>query len=702
MRPTMNHRFVAVLLMLALASAARSQNTEAVDKPNLDVRPSPLPSTTFQFPAFGEFTLSNGLHVYVVEDHSLPRITMSMIIKTGDAYDPSGKEGVAAMTADMLLKGVQGKSAQQIAEALDGVGASFSTESAGESTILNGAVLRKHADVLFSVLGSALTTATFPEDEFQKLRDQYLASVASRKGRSGEIATALSRKVVYGFDHPLARHQTESSLSSIQVSDLKTFYSTWYKPNIASIAVVGDVTTNEVRKLLEKHIKGWAKAETPTVTMPDQKPAEAGVHFVARNGSVQSSIIVCAPAPSITSDDWPAVNLMASHIGSGFGSLLFSTLRETYSYTYSPFGFVTRGNRYNRIGVGADVRTSVTDSALNVILREINSLVQEGPDPDAFARRKAFAVGQYRLSYEDASNVASYLQSAWLYGMPVEWVSNWTDRMEAVGPGQIQDVARTYMNMFRMRYVVVGDATVKNVLESFGPIHEYDLNLSPVTAAEFVDVGMSAQDVVDRYRNAIGGPAVEKVSTVHMYGPATMTYQGTPLKGMITRKFMEPNKETSELELGMMQQEQWVDGTKAWISLNHGSATEADASERKRMIAEATAFPVLRWVDRGYQLTVKGKRDGMVVVDAVSPVGRKERHFFDATSWLLVRSEKEEQTPQGPITIVEKFSDYKPVKGVLFPHAASVESSVYSMTYTYTIVVNEGVLDADFIPQAKQ
>lgn len=675
---------------------------QTIDAPSLDTKPEALPATPFTFPKYDEFTLDNGLHVFVVEDHSLPRITFSLAMKCGDAYDPAKKEGTATIAADMMMKGTKDMDAAAYANKLDGVGASISTTSAGEQTNISGAALKKHSNLLFQMLGDMLTASTYPAEEFEKLRQQYIANVVSEQARPGTVAAALSRKVIYGFDHPLARAQSKASLTALTLDDVKAFHNAWHKPNISSIAVVGDVTKAEAKKLLEKYLKGWSKQTTPDVTIPAMTTAKAGVYFIARPGSVQSSVIVCAAAPSITADDWNAVDVTMGYIGSGFGSRLFSTLRETYSYTYSPFGYVTRGARYNRVSTGADVRTSVTDSALTVILREISNVGQTGPDPVALKARIAYEAGQYRLSYEKAANVASMLQLSWTCSMPVSWAAEWTDRIEDVGFGQVVAAAQKYLDMFKLRTVVVGDPSIVDKLAAFGPVFHYDLDYQPLVAEKLQDADIDVGGLLEQYRKAIGGAdQIAKINTVVMSGKAVMSMQGQPFKGTITRKVMMPNKEVTELDLGMMKQQQWTDGASAWVAMNGGEAAEADVEETTRIKQEARLFPVLHWSDDNCKATVAGRRGNMIVVNVVNANGRTQRYMFDVESYLLVQTEKDEQTPQGPITVIEKLSDYKAVDGVKFPMMVKVETPLYNLEYTYTVQINTGVQATDFTPELK-
>lgn len=695
---TKNAAFVLHILLCCVLTA----NAQEIDAPSLDTMPKALPATKFVFPKYDEFVLDNGLHVFVIEDHSLPRVTFSLSIKSGDAYDPSGKEGVATIAADMMMKGTDKLSATEFAARLDGVGASLSASSAGEQTTISGAALKKHVQLLFTSLGEALTESTYGTEEIEKLKDQYIANIASQQSQSDDLAAGLSRKVIYGHSHPLARAQSKGSVGSITPEDVRAFHTSWHRPNIASIAVVGDITTSEVKKLLAKHLKNWTKASVPSVEIPAMATEKAGVYFIPRPGSVQSSIVVCAAAPSVTAEDWNAVDVTLGYIGSGFGSLLFSTLRETYSYTYSPFGYVTRGNRYNRIATGADVRTEVTDSAIAVILREIRGLGQNGPDPIRLEQRIAYEAGQYRLSYEKASNVASMLQLAWLCDKPVSWAAEWTDRIEEVGYSDVTTATQKYLDMFKLRIVVVGDPSVVSKLEQFGQVSQYDVDFKPITQEQYTPAGITVSELVAKYTEAIGGAVnVGAVQTVVMTGAASMTMQGQAIKGTVTRKLMSPNMEMSVLDLGVMKQQQWTDGNQAWVCMNGGEVTEADAEETARLTSEARIFPVLAWEKDGVTSTMLGKKGNVFVVKAELANGKSQRYVFDAKSYLLVQTEKDEVTPKGPITVIEKFSEYSESKGVRFPSKVRVETPIYSLDYTFGITVNSGVTAADFKPESK-
>lgn len=693
-------RSKAVENVLPSAQTAKPEAPSGIDKPNLDEKPNALQGTAFAFPPYAEHSMSNGLKVYVIENHEQPMVTLQIVLRGGEAYDPVGKEGTAAIAGDMLSKGTKKRTALQLAQALDGVGAGISVSSTGESMTISASTLTRHLPLVLGVLSEELREPIFDEQELAKLKQQYIASIASRRSRPLEIAQALSRKVIYGMDNPLARRSSEKSINAITREDVVEFYKNYIRPNSGALAIVGDITSKEAMDMLTKYLGGWEKGTRPEVAIPNIKTEPAGVYFVPRKGSVQSTVIVCAAGPAVRENDFDATSIMASHIGSGFGSLLFNTLRETYSYTYSPFSLLTRGRRYNRIAAGAEVRTSVTDSAITVIMREIRKLAGEGPDEEAIARRIALEAGQYRIAFERSSTVASILLNSWLNDVPIDEAKNYTNRIEALSSGDIQAAATKYLGLFDLRLVVVGNPSVKEKLEQFGAIKEYTLDLEPVKESPFEAVSMSIDDLIAKYKSAVGGPAgIDSARTISSSGTARFTMQGKDYEGTYMRVQMTPDKEYYNLDVGMMQQAQWVDGSNVWSSMMNGPAAPVPADEAKQISLETRMFPFASLVADKYTTKILGKRDGLIVIETTNPLGLTERYFVDGTTYFVVRHEKDEQAPSGIMTTVEKFSDFADAGGGLrLPRKLQIQNTVFSLELLLTHTVNDSVDPSTFTP----
>jgi len=216
-------------------------------------------------------------------------------------------------------------------------------------------------------------------------------------------------------------------------------------------------------------------------------------------------------------------------------------------------------------------------------------------------------------------------------------------------------------------------------------------------------VSASADEIVDAYVNAVGGrTSIDNLKTVSYSSQADFVFQGQEMKGTFARQFKAPNKETNQLDLPMLKQQQWVDGNSAWVSMSGGPASQANSEESPQFLLDARLLPLLSWKADNYKLSVKGKKNGMLVVDAVSPIGRNERYFFDEQSKLLVMVEQEEPSPSGPITTVSRFEDYMLVGGVMLPQTMRRTNALYSMTTKGTYTVNPPIADDAFTPATKQ
>lgn len=404
--------FLPYMLALAASTVVGAQNVDT-SKP-----PEPLPVKEFRFPSYKELRLPNGLKVFLIEDHEQPTVTLRLQIAAGDAYDDI--PGVAALTAMMLTKGAGERTAQQIAAVIDSVGATLEASSAGDFSSVSATTLKKHLRLVLDVFADVVLRPNFPERELEKLRPQVIAEIQQERARPSSLAQMMAPMVVYGVNHPYARRRTEQSVGQIRTSDLRRFYERYYRPQNATLAVVGDITEKELLPLLRHAFGGWKKGELQLPSIPPPQPMPNGIYFIARPGSVQSSLVVTAVTVPYVHPDYETLDVLAELLGSSFGGRLFRSLRETYAYTYAPFAFQTRAKSINRIAMGADVRTVVTDSALQVIQQEVERIAQESPSEEELNRIKQTIVGSYLRSFERPEFIATLLQRAELYGEPKE------------------------------------------------------------------------------------------------------------------------------------------------------------------------------------------------------------------------------------------------------------------------------------------
>ncbi|HOQ49841.1 MAG TPA: pitrilysin family protein, partial [Candidatus Kapabacteria bacterium] len=379
--------------LLILFSVVMTNLNAQIDR---SVRPEPLPEKEFQFPNHTTHKLRNGLRVFVIEDKEQPTIALRLLIPGGTSMD-GNLPGTAELTAGLLTKGAGKMTALDIAKTIDGIGASISARASGDAVIVSASGLKKHTNTILDVFKNVVLKPTFPKQELEKLTEQMIANLQYEKSQPEQVGQTLARKVIYGDEHPYALKANENSIQKISIKEVQNYYNTYFIPNNATLAVIGDVSAKDIIPELEKAFADWKQGSIPKINIPEPKPEPLGVYFIQRPASEQTTLIVTNLAVPYKHNDYITLDLASKIIGSGFGGRLFRTLREKYSFTYTPWGYLTTSKYINRFACGADVNSEKTDSSLNVIFEQIGSLAEDGPTDDELNRMKRFVIGQYKL-----------------------------------------------------------------------------------------------------------------------------------------------------------------------------------------------------------------------------------------------------------------------------------------------------------------
>ncbi|MFQ5448560.1 MAG: M16 family metallopeptidase, partial [Saprospiraceae bacterium] len=336
--------------------------------------PKPGPAPHIELGEAEQFTLDNGLRVIVVENHKLPRVSFQIFVDVPPFLEGE-QAGYASIAGQLLNKGTESHTKAEIDAAVDFIGASLRTSAKG----VTGSCLTKHKDKLLNLMSEVLLTPTFPEDEFEKIKKQTLANLAQNKDDPNAIAANVSSVLRYGKDHPYGEVQTEESTEKITVETCKSYYGTYFKPNISYLIVTGDISANEVKQLAPKYFGSWQKGEVKKVHFDSPaKPAATELDFVDKTGAVQSVINITYPVnlkPGAP-DALPA-KVMNTILGAYFSSRLNANLREDKAYTYGARSRLNSDTYAGSFTASASVRNEVTDSALTQFLLELNKLRNE-------------------------------------------------------------------------------------------------------------------------------------------------------------------------------------------------------------------------------------------------------------------------------------------------------------------------------------
>jgi predicted Zn-dependent peptidase len=426
-----------------------------------------------------EATLQNGLHLIVLEDRRVPRITAQLLIRgAGGYYDPADQPGVATITAAMMREGTTTRSSAQLSEQLESMAATLTVSTGMSSTDANvfGACLTEHADRLFELLGDVLLNPSFPDEELSRYRQRTRAGLIQQRANPGFLGSELFAKVING-SHPAARISlTPEALEKTNREALRDFHRSRYVPDHAALAIVGDISLSEARKLVESKLGAWKKAGTPrpTVTQPPSLGA-ARVSFVARPNSVQTNLVVGTQAIARTDPEYDVVQVMNKVLGGGPTGRLFIILREEKGYTYGAYSNVSAGQWRGTWQASTQVRSEVTGDALRDLLAQVARMRDEPVADKEFRDQKRSMIGSFALSLESPQQMIGYYITSWQYALPADYWDKYPDRVAAVTQEQVRAAARKYLDPARLQIVAVGEPTkVGDVLKGFGPIDTYD------------------------------------------------------------------------------------------------------------------------------------------------------------------------------------------------------------------------------------
>ena len=299
---------ITTILLTASVSLLHAQIDRATAP-----KPGIAPKINIGTPA--SFTLDNGLKVFVVENHKLPKVSFQLTIDKDPVLE-NGTVGLADMMGDMLSAGTTTRTKAQIDEEIDFVGASVSTFSSG----FYASSLTKHSDKVLGIAADILLNPAFPQDELDKKKKRAFSSLKSLATNADAIAGRVTSVLKYGKSHPYGEVQMKSDIENITIDACKKYYETYFRPNISYLVIVGDITVEDAKKLTEKYLGSWQKADVPEHKY-DMPSATEGVRvaFVNKPGAVQSVIKVMYPIDyKIGAPDAAAVSVMSNIFGGAF------------------------------------------------------------------------------------------------------------------------------------------------------------------------------------------------------------------------------------------------------------------------------------------------------------------------------------------------------------------------------------------------
>ena len=446
--------------------------TESADRTKL---PALGENPEVKFPLVERSTLSNGLKIVLAERQSIPVASFRLMVDAGYAADQSIKPGTAKLTMDMMDEGTKKLNSLEISEQLSLLGANLSTGSNLDYCIVSLNALKTNFDPSLDLFADVILNPSFPEKDFDRLKKNLLVTIQREKATPVQMGLRVFPQLLYGKNHaygnPLTGSGTESSVSSITNDDLVKFRNDWFKPNNATLVIVGDVTMAEIKPKLEKLFKDWKRGDVPVKNVTDvELNKNSVVYIMDRPGSQQSIIFAGHVTPKRNPEDEIAIRTFNDILGGIFTSRINMNLREDKHWSYGSFSILWDTKAQRPFFIYAPVQTDKTKESMIEIQKELAGVVNEKPiTKEEFEKDKENQTLSLPGSWETMDAVSGSITDIVTYNLPDDYYSKYASLVEAQTIDEVQKAANKLVKPNQLVWVVVGDrAKIEESIKSLG------------------------------------------------------------------------------------------------------------------------------------------------------------------------------------------------------------------------------------------
>jgi len=466
-------RFVDGKPRLTIRFHPEPSTRPAGEPPDRTKAPALLQDRPFSVPQVRTTTLANGLEIFVVENHELPKAAVRLSVRAGSSREDLEKAGLATLTSRVVDKGTKKRTALAIEDELAALGTRLSSSAGTESSALWIDVLKRNLSPAMEILADVVLQPTFPKAETDREKKKLLDELVQIQQDPGRVARRIMPLLAYGPNHPFG-HPAQGSEDTVQhltEADLTAFYKKFFQPANASLVFVGDLTLDEARGLAEKYFGAWTGSAVPPLAVPPPEPAAPGkIYLVDKQDAEQSVVASILPGTNRNSPDYYGLQIVDAIFGGAFGSRLNLNLREAKGYTYGFFSapvFLSKAGTWYSFG---GVQTKFTGETVTEVLKETKGLAGERPiEQKELTDAKANKVRGYSQSFESQSRISGVVADLWLQGRPMSDMSHEPFELERVSIEEANSVAKKYAVPAEVRFLVVGDRSkVEKTLSALG------------------------------------------------------------------------------------------------------------------------------------------------------------------------------------------------------------------------------------------
>lgn len=450
---------VSLLALVSLAALPAAAQTAA-------------PGSALKLPAYKKIALKNGLTVLLMEQHEVPIVSFSFMVKTGAIADPEGKDGLASLTAGLLRKGTKTRTADQVAADLDFIGGEFDADAAADYTSGSAEFLKKDLNTGLNLLADVLLNPTFPEAEVTKMLAQRIDGIKADKDEARGVIGSYYRAYLYG-KHPYGRptEGDETSLTRIQRDDVAKFFETYYVPGNTLLAVAGDFSAPEMEKMLTARFGTWKAHAVPPTALPEP----ASFHgkkllLVDKPDSTQTFYQIGNLGITRNNPDRVQIEVVNTLFGGRFTSLLNSELRINSGLTYGARSSFDRRRVPGPFTIASFTKNKTTEQALDLTLDVLRRLHEKGFTDEELKSAKEYIKGQFPPRIETSDQLARLMAQLEFYGLDKTEIDGYYARIDGMTMADSKRIIQQYFPADDLVFVLIGKAgEIRTVVKKYAP-----------------------------------------------------------------------------------------------------------------------------------------------------------------------------------------------------------------------------------------
>jgi zinc protease len=668
MKIRLHSRSLAIACSLIAASISVSAQSTVRTVANLpsykDLKFPALRQPTIPNPEV--FTLSNGMKVYLLEHHELPIVSGFALVRTGNLFDPPDKKGLAEVTGSIIRSGgTKTKTGDQIDEALENIAASIESNIGEERGTVSFSCLKENTDQVLALYHDILTAPEFRQDKLDLAKTQLRSAIARRNDEPAGIVNREFQSIVFGRTSPYGWMIEYSDVDNIQRQDLIEFYKRYYFPANITMAVYGDFSTADMKARLERQFADWTYNQPPVPKFPEFKSKPDSGIFLAEKSDVTQTFFEIGHIGGMLSDkDYPALQVAADILGSGFTSRLMRKVRTELGFAYS-IG-ANWGAGYAHPGlfeISGSTKSGSTAQTIEVIEQELERLRTSEVTDEELKTAKDTVLNSFVFFFDTPAKTLNRLVLYDYFGYPRDFIFRYQKAVATVTKADVLRVSKQYLKPSDLTIVAVGNAA------QFGrplttlkiPVKKLDLTIpEPGKAAPKSDAGslQRGNQLLQRAQQAVGGAA--KLTTIRDFtrvADTVINAGGNQMKGKQTTRVIEPSTFRQDQELPFGKISVYYDGKSGWMAAPQGSQPLPQPIQKQVLGELSRQLPILltrpeaNYIDKG-TIDVGGDR---LVIDEKTGMPLKVIYEMNGQK------------------IEETYSDWRDVNGIKMPFKSVIE-----------------------------